>query len=108
MRANALHWVLRRLGGVLLLAGLGVHMYVMHFAAAGNVTYQAVSARLMQPGWIAFNAAFLLTAVYHGYGGLWDMAGEYLRPGPALKAARTIIVLLAMGIVLAGSMSLFP
>jgi succinate dehydrogenase / fumarate reductase membrane anchor subunit len=94
-------WLLQRISGAVLVAGLALHFYVMHFAGSGNLTYEAVRQRLDDPWWIAFNMAFLLSAVYHGFGGLWGICLEYAR-GAALKALQSLVLVSAAGLTIAG------
>lgn len=94
-------WLLQRLTGVMLFAGFCVHFYVMHFSGSGQLDYEAVSARLAEPSWVAFNLIFLASALYHGFNGLWGIAVEHLR-GRALRAAQAGIGLSATGLLAAG------
>jgi succinate dehydrogenase / fumarate reductase membrane anchor subunit len=93
---------LHRISGVILLAGLAVHFRVMHFAGTDSLTYEAVAARLRDPFWIAFNALFLVSAIYHGFMGLWGIAIEYVRAGRLLRATRSVITGAAGGLTIVG------
>ncbi len=90
-----LGWLLQRISGVVLLWGLMVHFYVMHYSGEG-VGYEAVLRRLSSPYWRAFDLVFLLTAVYHGFNGLWGIASEYLRPAGLLRVFRVFILAAAL------------
>ena len=94
-------WLIQRITGAVLFLGLAVHFYVMHFIGPEQLTYEAVSARLADPAWIAFNIAFLLSAIYHGFNGLWGIAIEYLKGG-ALSAAKGAVLLSAAGLSAVG------
>jgi succinate dehydrogenase / fumarate reductase membrane anchor subunit len=95
-------WLFQRITGVVLLAGLMVHFYMMHFVGPENISYDAVAARLDTPGWIMFNFLFLISALYHGFSGLWGIALEYVRSEMWLNAAKALILLAAVGLCGAG------
>lgn len=100
---QALNWLIQRITGAVLLAGLTVHFMVMHFSGAENLAHAEVVKRLSSPIWLAFNAAFLLSAIYHGMSGLWGMTVEYLRhKGALLKIAKATIAILSVGLAGAG------
>ncbi|MCL5022389.1 MAG: hypothetical protein M1497_03315 [Nitrospirae bacterium] len=71
-------WLLHRITGLLLIAGLAVHFAVMHFSGPEGITHEVVLRRLSNPWWIAFNLAFLAAAIYHGFYGLRGLAVEYV------------------------------
>jgi succinate dehydrogenase / fumarate reductase membrane anchor subunit len=91
-------WLFQRITGVVLFAGLLVHFYMMHFVGPENLSYDAVAARLDTSGWIMFNVLFLVSALYHGFSGLWGMALEYVRSEMLLKASKALLLLAAFGL----------
>lgn len=95
-------WILHRLTGLMLAAGLSVHFVVMHFSGPGKLTYEAVAARLSELGWVAFNLAFMVSALFHGFNGLWGMAIEYLGAGAGLRVVQALIVVAALALGLVG------
>jgi succinate dehydrogenase hydrophobic membrane anchor protein len=98
---GVLGWFLQRASGVVLVAGMAWHFYTMHFAGPEALSYDAVRARFDSPLWVVFNALFLVAVIYHGFGGLWGIALEYLR-GTALNMARGLIIASAAGLAIAG------
>lgn len=97
-----LTWFIHRATGAVLLIGLILHFRVMHFAGAGALEHATIMARLHDPYWIAFNAAFLLAAVYHGFLGLWGIAIELISSERWLRATRNTIITSACGVLLLG------
>jgi len=95
-------WFFHRITGAVLFFGLILHFYVMHFAGAQNFTYEAVMARFASPWWIGFNAAFLVSAAYHGFNGLWGIGLEYIKDGPALRWLRFGLNAAGVALVLVG------
>jgi len=63
---------------VLLIAGLALHFWMMHLSGPKEITHEFVVRRLSNPWWIAFNLAFLVAILYHGFNGLWGLALEYV------------------------------
>jgi succinate dehydrogenase hydrophobic anchor subunit len=94
---GALHFLLHRASGLVLFAGLATHAYVMHIMGAGAITHATVMARLADPLWVAFNAAFALSCFYHGLRGVQGVALEYIHSPSGQRAARVCIALAAVG-----------
>ncbi|MEW5745100.1 MAG: succinate dehydrogenase, hydrophobic membrane anchor protein [Nitrospirota bacterium] len=97
-----LGWLLQRVTGVLLVAGLAVHFFVMHYSGAGQIGYEAVVQRLSNPCWKAFDMLFLVAAVYHGFNGLWGMAIEYVRSAGLLKLLQVALLVTSTLLIAAG------
>lgn len=95
-------WLLQRISGGVLFLGLALHFYTMHFSGKGNIGYEVVMERFSDPAWIAFNAVFLVSVIYHGFAGLWVMALEYISPGRWLKASQVLLAGAAILLAIAG------
>ena len=95
-------WLLRRVTGVLLFLGLGLHFYTMHFMGDAQLTHDAILARLNHPGWTALNVTLLGSAIVHGMSGLWGIAIEYIAGRNKLKAVGAAIISLSIILLLAG------
>lgn len=100
MRRGAVYWALHRISGVLLVAGMAVHFYVMHFGSATALTQASVLARLGQPRWIVFNFALLALVVYHGLYGIMGIVREYVSTERFVIHSRSALI--ASGAVLLG------
>lgn len=87
---------------MLLICGLILHFAIMHFSGAHEITYSFVVKRLSNPWWKAFDVAFLLTAIYHGFNGFWGLALEYVSSVRLLRLSQAFILLLAFGLVVTG------
>lgn len=99
---GALGWLFQRVTGVLLVAGLAVHFIVMHYSGGEQTSYEAVAQRLANPFWKAFDIAFLVSAVYHGFNGLWGMADEYVRSRPLTALLKGALLITALLLTIAG------
>ncbi len=87
---------------MLLIGGLILHFAIMHFSGTHEITYAFVMKRLSSPWWKAFDVAFLLTAIYHGFNGFWGLALEYVSSERLLRLSQAAILLLAFGLVVTG------
>lgn len=92
-------WVLQRITGFLLLAGLIVHFTVMHFSGSRQVTHELVLRRISSPYWKVFDLIFLSSAIYHGFIGLWGIVLEFAGSPRLLKFSQ-IVLLASTGILM--------
>ena len=96
-------WLIQRISGAILFIGLLMHFYLMHFMGTEQLSYELITARLNDPLWIVFNIVFLISAIYHGFNGLWGIALEYIKGRRAQRLAgftitATSITLTGIGI----------
>ena len=99
---NALHWWLQRITGALLVVLLAAHFWVEHFITAdlqrGNLTFNAIHARVANPLWQVIDISFLLVALYHGLNGLRNIVLDYSRVSVRAMQAITA-ALMVLGVV---------
>jgi succinate dehydrogenase cytochrome b556 subunit len=102
MYRNVISWYAQRITGALLIVLLAAHFWVEHFMTAelrrGDLTYQAILARISNPIWQFIDIAFLLVALYHGLNGLRNIILDYSRVGRRAAQALSLL-LVAAGIV---------
>lgn len=72
-------WFFQRLSGITLLVFLLAHFWVTHYSPGGDVTYQKVAMRLVQPEWKFFNLTFLILGLAHGLNGMWAISEDYIQ-----------------------------
>ena len=71
-------WVGQRLSGLFLAFFLCLHVVLLHFLRDGAIDARSVIERLMaSPLMVAFYAAFVVIAVFHGLNGFWGIALDY-------------------------------
>ncbi len=87
-------WFFQRISGIALLAFLFVHFWVIHYYPGGEITYERVAQRLVQPEWKFFNLTFLVLALSHGLNGLWTISEDYIG-GESLRMTLFGIVIMA-------------
>ncbi len=97
-------WFLQRLTGVILLIGLIIHFYTMHYSGTNALDYETVTARLSSPYWKGFDILFLLSILYHGFNGLWGIAIEYIKGSVVLRVVQIVIVAASIGLFITGIM----
>jgi succinate dehydrogenase / fumarate reductase membrane anchor subunit len=99
---QVIEWVFQRITGAVLLAGLIIHFYTMHYSGSGQISHEAVMSRISNPYWKAFNILFLLSAVYHGFNGLLGMVLDYVHSRRNQIACEAVLIVTAMALVSAG------
>lgn len=81
----AVWWYLQRITGALLVILLIMHFWVEHFVSEnlrrGDLTYDAIRARISNPVWQTIDIAFLLIALVHGLSGARNIVMDYSRIG---------------------------
>ena len=81
-------WFFQRISALYLLVGMIVHFSVLHFFKGDMpVNFNMVAERLSSPCWVIFDISLLLTAVWHGWNGCWQILMDV---NPA-KTQRTIL-----------------
>lgn len=98
----AIWWYVQRLTGAALVVLLVLHFWVEHFVSEnlrrGELTYEAIRARIENPLWQAIDIAFLLIALMHGLNGARQVVLDYSRIGR--RGARIATLgLFAIGVV---------
>lgn len=89
MKKEVFEWFFLRITGVILIVGLSLHFYTMHY----NGPAQTGSY------WRAFNFIFLLSAVYHGFNGLLGIMLEYVHSRILQKILEGILIITALILV---------
>lgn len=108
---GAVAWLWQRISAVVLFVLLLVHFVTYHFIAQGVIRYEDIVAK-MQASW--FNLVqilFLLTALYHGFNGIWMVIEDYVHHriwrivlfSAILTAGITFFVLGTLTVVKAGN-----
>ncbi len=99
MSWNALNWYLQRVTGALLLLLLIAHFWVEHFTSEtllrGQMSFEAIEARIRMPLWQSIDIAFLAVALYHGLNGLRNILLDYSTIGRGAQRALTALLLAA-------------
>lgn len=97
MRKEVFEWFFLRITGVILLAGLILHFYTMHYNGPAQTG----------PYWRAFNFIFLVSAIYHGFNGLLGIMIEYVHSRRLQKIFEGVLIVTALTLVGAGFHILF-
>lgn len=64
-------WLVQRITAVALLAFLGAHIWVLHYALVGErIDFASVTARLQTPFFIFVDGVLLAVVLFHGLNGL--------------------------------------
>lgn len=92
----AIWWYLQRITGAILVVLLVMHFWVEHFVSEnlrrGDLTYDAIRARISNPWWQAIDIAFLLIALVHGLSGARNIVLDYSRIGRRGAQVATVLL----------------
>ncbi len=92
MKKEVLEWFFLRITGVILLAGLSLHFYTMHYNGPAQTG----------PNWKTFNFIFLLSAIYHCFNGLFGIMLEYVHAKKLQKICEGGLIITALALVGSG------
>lgn len=92
---QGLLWLAQRVSALLLVFGVALHLAAIHLLPGSGSSFREVTARLSQPGWRLFEAAFLVVVTFHALSGLWTIVEDYVA-SPAVRRA-VLLLLLALG-----------
>jgi succinate dehydrogenase / fumarate reductase membrane anchor subunit len=93
-----------RVSGLLMVALVLIHLFIMHYASAPSATTAAfVAGRWAGAGWRAFDWALLLLALTHGIAGVQGMLREAVRRPAARAAIDAAAVAVAAGFAALGT-----
>ena len=101
---SVLFWLLQRLTGLFLAVFLFTHVKVLHwdynFTTQGLLDFSFVIDRLQGSlGWSVFYFLFILSAMFHGFNGLWAVILDF-RPSRVVQQV-WLAVLWVVGILVA-------
>jgi succinate dehydrogenase / fumarate reductase, membrane anchor subunit len=101
---DAFRYYYLRVTGLLMVALVFIHLFIMHYASAPSATNAGfVAARWAASGWRAFDWALLLLALTHGLAGVNGMLREVVRRAGARAALDAAAVASAAGFVALGT-----
>lgn len=105
---GAFGWFFQRVTGAFLLIALLVHFWVLHFfgPAHGEITFDAVMARLQSPLWRGFDMLFLILGIYHGMNGILLVVNDYIRRAGLRMAVIGVLWVAALYFLIIGSMTI--
>ncbi|MGQ9676334.1 MAG: succinate dehydrogenase, cytochrome b556 subunit [Chloroflexota bacterium] len=91
-------WITQRITAVLLLAFLGTHWWIAHFAPVGEaITFERVSLRLENALLVFVDAGLLAIVIYHALNGVRNVVVDFNIGRPAERVLS--ILLLVVGIL---------
>lgn len=67
----------QRISGIVLVALLFIHYFMMHSTTMDGHSHEATVRRLSQFEWQAFYICFIFLGLYHGLNGIWNIVQDY-------------------------------
>lgn len=87
-------WLLQRITAILLVLFLAIHIITIHFIPAEVVNLDNVMGRIHgSTFWLIFYGLFLITALFHGLNGVYEIIIDY---NPPTVLRRTVTVLFCL------------
>ncbi|MCX6357093.1 MAG: succinate dehydrogenase, hydrophobic membrane anchor protein [Candidatus Aureabacteria bacterium] len=97
-QTGSIGWFLQRLSGGLIFALILVHFSLMHYMGPEKRLYADVVRRFQNPLWKSFDLVFLTLCLCHGWYGVWEIVGDYVRSDSLKILALILIVIAAAGL----------
>ncbi len=98
-------WYWQRITALALLVGITLHFAVTHFLG-DTLSFEIVNERTRHLFWIIFDALLLVTALVHGFAGLWSVYLDYNPKGTKKKFLGWIVVFLVIILIVYGLFAL--
>jgi|YNPNPStandDraft_1061719.scaffolds.fasta_scaffold22945_2 succinate dehydrogenase / fumarate reductase membrane anchor subunit len=110
--SGAVIWFSQRITGLLLACLLVGHFVFQHFFAedrrVGRLTYESVSATLVDPLWKTLEMLFLVCALFHGFNGLWMILSDYVHTGWIRVSLLTCLCVGGLVLFVLGTVTILP
>lgn len=101
-------WFLQRLTGILLVFYLFIHLWVLHYANMGKVTFDEILQRLQSPAFVIFDLTLLALVIFHALNGVRIVLIDFGLSNRAQKAVFWGLMTLGLGLFLFGVYALWP
>jgi succinate dehydrogenase / fumarate reductase, membrane anchor subunit len=106
-KAGAMAWFLQRITAVLLFIGVIYHFVYYHFISDGVYTWKEVVTKMQSPWFNLLQFLFLLTALYHGFNGIWMVAEDYIHGKIWRMIVFSLILLVGTALFFVGTLTIF-
>lgn len=93
-------WLLQRLSGLLLSAGVIIHFWMLH--SSGTPTYDLVVARMSSSYWLSFYLFLLVLLIYHGFNGVWGVFLDFNTSPLSKTIFKSALYIIGMATFVAG------
>ena len=77
-------WILQRVTAVLLVIGMILHFWVLHYTDEKPLTFAVIQQRLQSPFWVVFDSLLLVAVIYHALNGIWSIVLDW-NPGKSIR-----------------------
>ncbi|MCK4836471.1 MAG: succinate dehydrogenase, hydrophobic membrane anchor protein [Candidatus Aminicenantes bacterium] len=106
-KTGARVWLFQRISAIILFVLLILHFVTYHFINKGIIKYTDIMEKMKSPWFNLIQFIFLLTAVYHGFNGIWMMVEDYVHPKLMRIVLFGIIVIIAFCLLFIGMLTIF-
>lgn len=106
-KVGAIAWFFQRISAILLFVLLMFHFVIYHFVSQGEVKYETVIKNIKSPWWNLMQFIFLISALYHGFNGIWMIVEDYIHTKMWRLFLFSIIVIVGLGLLFVGLLTIF-
>lgn len=102
-------WIMQRVTAVLLLAFLGTHFFITHFAPVGEaITFERITVRLQSALLVFVDGGMLAIVLYHALNGLRNVIVDFNIGRTAEKCLSIILLIIGILAFIYGLNALLP
>ena len=106
-KTGAIGWLLQRISAVILFVLLIVHYVTYHFISKGVIQYESVVSKMKSPWFNLIQFLFLITALYHGLNGFWNVVEDYIHAKILRIILFSLIITVGLSLFFVGTLTLF-
>jgi succinate dehydrogenase / fumarate reductase membrane anchor subunit len=106
-KSGARGWLLQRISAVILFVLLIMHFVTYHFISKGIIKHVDIVEKMKSPWFNLLQFIFLLTAVYHGFNGIWTIFEDYIQVKLIRIGLFSIILIIAFSLFFIGILTIF-
>lgn len=106
-KSGAKAWLFQRVSAAILFILLILHFITYHFISKGIIKYVDIVEKMKSPWFNLLQFVFLLTAVYHGFNGIWAIVEDYVHVKLIRIMLFGILMAIALGLIFIGLLTIF-
>jgi succinate dehydrogenase / fumarate reductase membrane anchor subunit len=106
-KSGARAWLFQRISAVILFVLLIMHFITYHFISKGVIKYADIVEKMKSPWFNLIQFIFLLTAIYHGFNGVWTIIEDYIHIKLLRLALFGILTTIALCLIFIGLLTIF-
>jgi succinate dehydrogenase / fumarate reductase membrane anchor subunit len=106
-KTGAIVWLLQRISAVFLFILLILHFITYHFISKGVIQYDVIFEKMKSPWFNLLQFIFLITALYHGFNGIWAVVEDYLHSKFLRITLFSLLITIFLCLLFIGMLTIF-